>query len=67
MTLKDRLQANGIEADHLDSLVHQIATEHAQGINNSGIASQLRYLESQGVSETAICKHLAIAVSEPQR
>ena len=42
--LKDFLLKNGIEASHLDDIVHDAASQLATNANNEGIDGQLNFL-----------------------
>lgn len=43
----------GLEPEHLDDIIHELRSEEASGLNNSGIEDQLQYLvETLGFKET---------------
>jgi hypothetical protein len=46
--LEQELENLGIETEHLDSLVHDCASEQASEVNNGGVESQVNYLLSHG-------------------
>ena len=64
MTIKERLFKAGVEASHLDDLVHEKASQQASNVNNEGIDSQIFYLTQAGWSEQDILEHLNI--KEPE-
>ena len=64
MNLKERLFKEGIESCHLDTLVHDEASQQATGVNNDGIDRQLEYLQQAGWSEKDILDKLDIKEQE---
>jgi hypothetical protein len=60
MNLKEKLLKAGIEASHLDELVHEVASEQASNVNNGGIDSQIDYLLQAGWSEKDILERLDV-------
>jgi hypothetical protein len=45
--LAEKAAANGLEAEHLDGLVHELAASIAADINNAGLEDQVRYLVTE--------------------
>jgi len=42
--LIQQAEENGVKAEQLDELVHEIASSHAASINNGGLSEQIEYL-----------------------
>tara|TARA_Y100001973_G_C5150194_1_gene307652 strand:+ start:932 stop:1153 length:222 start_codon:yes stop_codon:yes gene_type:complete len=56
-TLKTKLWEMGVNAEDLDSIVDDAASQMASRVNNAGMSEQLRFLEGQcGMSEDDIIK-----------
>jgi hypothetical protein len=51
--LAEKADANGLKAEDLDDLVHELAASSAADVNNAGLEEQLRYLvDGLGAQQT---------------
>jgi hypothetical protein len=45
--LAEKAEANGLEAEHLDDTMHDLAASIAADINNAGLEDQIRHLVAE--------------------
>jgi hypothetical protein len=60
MTLMQQIEKAGITSEALDDLVHDAASRLAATANNNGLARQLNFIESAGITEAEIAEELGI-------
>lgn len=60
MGLRQQLEAQGLNSQDLDSLVHDAAGRIASRANNEGMAEQLVILDMAGFSDDEILNELGV-------
>lgn len=58
--LETRLEAAGVECEHLDDMVHEAASREASSTNNAGMHAQLYYLLVNGFTKKDILSELGV-------
>lgn len=58
MSIIDNLTKEGYESQHLDSLVHDTASQTASNVNNEGMKGQVEFLLMSGMDEEGILEAL---------
>lgn len=59
-SLMEKLEKSGIESEHLDGMVFELASDIAASTNNDGIESQVEYLTKYGFTTERIWDGLIV-------
>lgn len=52
------IRKKGFDCSDLDEIIHEVASQKASDINNSGLEGQVEFLISNGWTEEGIIKYL---------